>query len=114
MTIRSRVAAALLVGGLLVGGVLAGGVMAGPALAGPMPGPAAAPAAPGLVETVASYKYHRSCTWANGAWGYKNRHGKIVVCRPRKPFGRYWIWHSESGRHGWYNRQKKSWHYQKW
>lgn len=64
-----------------------------------------------LVDTVQGYR--RDCYWTGTGWGYKSK-GKVLVCRPHKPPGSGWIWHSEGGRHGWYHSQRKAWHHNKW
>ncbi len=66
----------------------------------------------GLVEQV-QWRYHRSCVWLGNGWGYRHR-GKVVVCRPHRPRGRHWVWHSQGGRHGWYDSRRRAWHHNKW
>ncbi|MEZ5852471.1 MAG: hypothetical protein R3D68_17705 [Hyphomicrobiaceae bacterium] len=67
-----------------------------------------------LVEQVqAGWKYHRSCVWLGNGWGYRHR-GKVIVCRPHRPRGGHWVWHSEGGRQGWYDQRRRSWHHRKW
>jgi hypothetical protein len=96
----------------LAGALLAFG-LAGPAAAGPLPGPGAAPEVDSLVHKTQGYRYHRTCYWTGTGWGYKSG-TKILVCRPFKPVGRYWVWHTEGPKHGWYHTQKKTWHHTKW
>ena len=97
---------------LAVAGVVAGGLI-GSASAAPLTrsAPAADVASP--VTQVQGYRYRKDCVWINKGWGYRDRHGKVLVCRPYKPSGSGWYWHSEGGRHGWYHRQRKHWHH-KW
>ena len=41
------------------------------------------------------------------------QHGaKVLVCRPHRPHGSGWYWHSEGGKHGWHHK-KHGWHH-KW
>jgi hypothetical protein len=93
--------------------VVALGLMTASASAGPMPGPGSGPEAGGLVEKTQGYRYRRDCVWVNGGWHY-GKPGAYLVCRPYRPSGRGWTWYSEGGRHGWYQPQRKSWHYNKW
>lgn len=66
-----------------------------------------------LPASAQSYRYHKDCYWTGSGWGYKYG-GKVLVCRPHRPHGGGWYWHSHGGKHGWYHRQHKRWHYDKW
>jgi len=91
---------------------LAASVLAMPAVAAPLAPVNPAADAASLVTEVQGYSYRKNCYWTGSGWGYK--HGqKVLVCRPHKPSGGGWYWHSEGGKHGWYHRQRKSWHH-KW
>lgn len=91
---------------------LAAGAVALPASAAPLaPVRPAADAASPVIE-VQGYRYRRDCYWTGSGWGYKY-HGKVLVCRPYKPYGSGWMWYSEGGRHGWYHPKRKHWHH-KW
>lgn len=57
------------------------------------------------------YRYHKSCYWTGSGWGYKYG-GKVLVCRPYKPSGAGWYWHSDGGKHGWHHK-RHGWHH-KW
>ena len=98
---------------MLAGAMFAIGMFAVPANAAPLPGPGTAPESASLVEQAQGWRYHRSCVWVNGGWHYGSP-GKYLVCRPHRPSGRGWVWHSEGGRHGWYHQQRKDWHHNKW
>ncbi len=98
---------------LIASAVLALGLMTTGASAGPMPGPGSGPEAESLVQTTQGYRYRRDCVWVNGGWHY-GKPGAHLVCRPHRPTGRGWTWHSDAGRHGWYHTQRKSWHHNKW
>ncbi len=64
-----------------------------------------------LVQQTASWRYHRGCSWRDGRWVVDIGAGKIVVCRPNRPSGKYWEWHREGGREGWWDRRHKRWHH---
>jgi hypothetical protein len=57
--------------------------------------------------------YHRSCGWVDNGWRYRSG-GRYIDCRPRRPFGRDWIWRTEGPRFGWYNSRRNNWHYNRW
>ncbi|MGE0698923.1 MAG: hypothetical protein AB7O57_07490 [Hyphomicrobiaceae bacterium] len=82
-----------------------------PALAAPLPSKPADGVS--MVESAQGYHYRKDCYWTGSGWGYKHR-GKVLVCRPHRPRGAGWAWHSEGGRHGWYHSHRKSWHHNKW
>jgi hypothetical protein len=86
-------------------------IVALPVMAAPLlpSNPAADVASP--VTQVQGYRYHKSCYWTGGGWGYK-QHGKVLVCRPHKPRGHGWYWHSHGGKHGWHHK-RHGWHH-KW
>lgn len=83
-----------------------------PAAAAPLSPVSPAADTPSVVEQVQGYRYHRKCVWVNNGWGYHSG-GKVLVCRPYKPYGSGWVWHNEGNKHGWYHSKRKSWHH-KW
>ena len=64
-----------------------------------------------LPATAEAQGYHKSCYWTGSGWGYKHG-GKVLVCRPYRPHGGGWYWHSAGGKHGWHHK-KHGWHH-KW
>ncbi len=94
----------------LAGAMLAIGMMTPVAIAAPLSAPGTAPEATSLIDAV---QYRRDCVWVNGGW-HHGRPGKYLVCKPYRPTGRGWVWHSEGPRHGWYHSQRRSWHNNKW
>ena len=97
---------------LFAGATIALGMIGAPAVAAPMPAPGTAPESTSLIESV-KWRYHRSCVWVNGGWYYGSP-GKYIVCRPHRPHGRDWVWYQDGGRHGWYHKHRRVWHYNKW
>ncbi len=100
---------------MTAGGLLALGLMVAPVTAAPLSGARDNPAAgESLIEVAQGWKYQRNCVWVNNGWGHRDRYGKVLVCRPYKPYGRGWVWHKEGNREGWHNTQRKAWHNNKW
>lgn len=63
---------------------------------------------PSIVE-----KARHDCRWVDNRWT-ERRGDKVIVCRPHRPSGRHWIWHREGNRFGWWNSQRRVWHYNAW
>ncbi len=78
--------------------------MAGPAFAAPPMTRSAVLATSPLVEQVRS-----DCRWVDNKWTYQ-RGDKRLVCRPDRPTGRGWNWHTEGDRTGWYHPGRRIWH----
>ncbi len=74
--------------------------------------PAASAAAP-LTQTVASWRYHRNCSWRSGRWVVDLGVGKIIACRPNRP-GRDYVWRDEGPRRGWYRPRDRRWYFNRW
>lgn len=66
-----------------------------------------------VVHDIASWRYHNNCGWRGGRWVVDLGGGKLVICRPNRP-GRDYVWRDEGPRHGWYNRNRKVWHFNNW
>ena len=64
-------------------------------------------------EAQSSWRYHNRCGWRGGRWVVELGGGGLVLCRPNRP-GREWRWHSDGGRHGWYNDRRRRWHHNRW
>ena len=77
-----------------------------PALAAPQV-PAAATGT-SLVE-----KARADCVWVNNKWTYR-RGDKVLVCRPDRPRGSGWAWHTEGNRSGWFHNKRREWHNKAW
>lgn len=48
------------------------------------------------------------CGRDDRGWHYM-RGDRRIVCRPARPRGRDWGWHTEGGRSGWYHRRDRRW-----
>jgi hypothetical protein len=67
----------------------------------------------GLVQQVASWRYHQNCGWRDGRWVVDLGGARFVACRPNRP-SREYSWHREGNREGWYDSRRRSWHYNNW
>jgi hypothetical protein len=48
------------------------------------------------------------CVRDTTGWHYM-RGTRRVVCRPVKPKGAHWAWHTEGGRSGWWHSKNRRW-----
>ena len=83
-----------------------------PLLAAAVPA-SAAPQLPTIDSVSIVEKARHDCRWVDNKWTYR-RGDKVIVCRPHRPSGRGWTWHREGNRFGWYNNQRRQWHYNAW
>lgn len=58
-------------------------------------------------------KARNDCRWVDNKWTYQ-RGDKRLVCRPNRPSGNGWRWHREGQRFGWYQPNRRTWHYNAW
>jgi hypothetical protein len=49
------------------------------------------------------------CSRDERGWHYL-RGDRRVTCRPARPEGRFWAWHCEGPRCGWWHRNDHRWH----
>lgn len=82
-------------------------ISASTALAAPGAGLGSQPGAASNIIQV--HGVHRTCQLGPAGWHRNPRRGVRIACRPSRPRGAYWMWHSEGPRHGWYNRREKRW-----
>lgn len=76
---------------------------AAPSAAAPLTGNA--PRTETLTTTVATFV----CTRDDRGWHYM-RGDRRVTCRPAHPGGRFWAWHCEGPRCGWWHRNEHRWY----
>lgn len=68
---------------------------------------------PGAAHETLVEKARSDCKWVDNKWTYQ-RGDKRLVCRPDRPRGFGWKWHTEGNRFGWYHTRDKRWHHNAW
>ena len=68
---------------------------------------------PGSAAESLVIKARHDCRWVDNKWTYQ-RGDKRLVCRPDRPRGGGWSWHTEGNRFGWYHGRDRRWHHNAW
>ena len=90
-------------------GTAALGLASAAAQAAPLPVQPGPDAADTAIILAHAGNRHRDCEWAPGGWHRHDGRGRRADCRPRRPAGIGWFWHSEGGKIGWYHRGDRRW-----